>query len=238
MQQAIYLDDSYIREWKAAVKKVDREKFITLDRTAFYPKGGGVPHDTGTVRRISDGMEFRVVFSGKFSGEISHETDKPGLLEGDQVECSLDWERRYKLMRLHTACHILSSIFFRQANALVTGNQIETEKTRIDYDMADFSEDKVREYIADANDIFSRNIGVKIYYMDREKALEIPEIVKLKNAFPPSIPKLRIVEVPGIDIQADGGPHVANTGEIGSIRLAGTENKGRQNRRIYITLAD
>jgi len=238
MLEALYLNDSYLKEWKAVVEEVSREKYIVLSRTAFYPKGGGLPNDTGIIRRDSDGKEFRVVFSGKFDGKISNEVDSAGLEKGDSATCFLDWDRRYKLMRFHTACHILSSIFFRRANALVTGNQLDVERSRIDYDMEDFSKEKVEEYIAEANSIFAKGIGVKIYYMDREAALKIPEMVKLKNAFPPNIPRLRIVEVPGIDMQADGGPHVANTKEIGSVRLVGMENKGKQNRRVYIELAD
>jgi len=237
MQTLLYLDDSYMKEWDAKVGSVDRGKYIVLDRTAFFPKGGGLPSDMGWLSRRADGKKFRVVFAGKFSGLVSHEVDQEGLAPGDMVSCGLDWDRRYRLMRIHTACHILCSVFYRNANALVTGNQLDVGQSRIDFDMQAFEKSAVERYIAEANSIFAKGVEVKAYYMDREEALKTPEMVKLKNALPPDVPRLRIVEIPGIDTQADGGPHVANTKEIGSIRLVGMANKGKENRRVYIELA-
>lgn len=236
MSTALYLDDSYLKEWKATVTGVKNGKFITLDKTAFFPKGGGVPNDTGVI--LKNDRQYRVIFTGKFDGQISHEVDSEGLKDRDEVKCILDWERRYKLMRIHTACHILSSVFYRAEGALVTGNQLDVGQGRIDYDMEDFTQEKIERYIDEANRVFSKSIEVKIYYMKRDEALKIPEMVKLKNALPPNVENLRIVEVPGVDIQADGGPHVANTSEIGRIKFLRMENKGRQNRRVYIELLD
>ena len=151
MVRALYMDDSYLKSWDAKVTSVKDGKFIILNQTAFYPKGGGQPWDEGFI--IKDGEKFKVVYVGKFSGKISHEVDKPGLQEGDEVSCELDWDRRYTYMRYHTASHLISNILYRRADAKITGNQIEMDKTRMDFSMVDYSPEKLRAYVDEANEI-------------------------------------------------------------------------------------
>ena len=234
MTQALYLDDSYLRECDATVVSVKDGKYVVLDQTVFYPKGGGQPWDTGKM--IRDHETFNVVYVGKFSGEISHEVDHAGLKEGDKVHLALDWERRYKLMRSHTAAHIFASLLCNGTGALVTGNQLEEDKIRFDFNLEKFDPEILTEYIERANELFRKDIPVKWYELPREEALRIPGLIKMAEAFPPDIPRLRVVEVVSIDKQADGGTHVKNLKEVGGINVLKTENKGKQNRRVYFTL--
>src|SRR5512136_1348851 len=154
MTKALFLIDSYLQEVKATVTSVKDGKYVTIDQTIFYAKGGGQPHDTGKIIKGNEG--YNVVYVGKFSGEISHEVDHPGLQAGDTVHCVLDWERRYKLMRSHTAAHVFASLLCNGTGALVTGNQLEEEKVRFDFSLEKFDREMVQIYIDKANDLFRR----------------------------------------------------------------------------------
>lgn len=234
MTRALYLEDSYLRECDATVVSVKDGKFVVLDQTVFYPKGGGQPHDTG--RMLRNGEVFGVVFVGKFSGEISHEVDHAGLKAGDRVHCALDWERRYELMRSHTAAHVFASMLCNGTGALVTGNQLDVDKVRFDFSLERFEPQVLEEYVAKANELFRMDAPVKWYELPRDEALKIPGVVKMAEAFPPNIPRLRIVEIVNVDRQADGGTHVRSLREVGQIEVLKTENKGKNNRRVYFVL--
>ncbi|MBS3113489.1 alanyl-tRNA editing protein [Candidatus Woesearchaeota archaeon] len=234
MESALYMNDSYLKEFEAIVESIKDDKFVVLGKTAFYPSGGGQPHDTGTF--VCNGEDYPVVYTGKFSGQISHEVSKPGLKIGDKVIGRINWDRRYKFMRMHTAAHLLISIFNRESNVLITGNQISEDQTRIDFNMENFDRDKIIQYIQTANEIIRQDLPVKTYYLPREEAMKIPGVVKLAGALPPNVHELRIVEIPGIDIQADGGTHVKSLAEIGTIEFVKAENKGKDNRRVYYTV--
>jgi misacylated tRNA(Ala) deacylase len=234
MTKALYLEDSYLRECDATVASVKDDKYAVLDQTIFYPKGGGQPWDIGQI--IKGDEAFKVVYVGKFSGEISHEVDRAGLKAGDKVHCVLDWERRYKLMRSHTAAHLFASLLCTGTGALVTGNQLETDKVRFDFSLEAFNPEILEEYLDKANEFLRKEIPVKWYELPREEALKIPGVVKMAEAFPPNIPRLRIVEIVGVDKQADGGTHVKNLKEVGQIKFLKTENKGKHNRRVYFEL--
>jgi misacylated tRNA(Ala) deacylase len=234
MTKALYLEDSYLEECDATVASVKDGKYVVLDQTIYYPKGGGQPCDTGKI--VKEDASYNVVYVGKFSGEISHEVDRSGLKEGDKVHCALDWERRYKLMRSHTAAHVFASLLCTGTGALVTGNQLEEDKIRFDFSLEKFDPEILRQYLDRANELFRKDIRVKWYELPREEALKIPGVVKMAEAFPPDIPRLRIVEIVGVDKQADGGTHVRNLKEVGQIRVLKTENKGKHNRRVYFTL--
>jgi misacylated tRNA(Ala) deacylase len=232
--QALYLEDSYLRECDAHVVSVKDGEYVVLDRTIFYPKGGGQPWDTG---KIVKGTEtFNVVFVGRFAGEISHEVDRPGLHANDAVHCILNWDRRYKLMRSHTAAHVFASLLCTGTGALVTGNQLEEDKVRFDFSLETFDRAILQEYIDKANEFFTQDIPVKCYECPREDALKIPGVIKMAEAFPPDLPRLRIVEVVNVDRQADGGTHVRNLREVGQIELVKAQNKGKHNRRVYFAL--
>ena len=234
MTKSLFLEDSYQKEAAAKVVSVKDGKFVVLDQTIFYAKGGGQPHDTGKIIRGSE--VFTVVFVGKFEGEISHEVDCAGLQPGDVVHCVLDWKRRYKMMRSHTAAHVLAALLNKGTGALITGNQLEVDHVRFDFNLETFDKALLETYLAKANALFSTDVPVKWYELPREEALKIPGVVKMAAAFPPDLPSLRIVEIVGVDMQADGGTHVRNLIEVGKVELDKTENKGKNNRRIYFRL--
>ena len=150
MDGALYLHDSYLQSCSSKVVSARDGKFVFLDRTVFYPRGGGQPWDTGKITRLSDGAEFPVVAVVKAEGSISHEVSGPGLQEGDSVECQIDWQRRHRLMRMHTAGHILSSIMFRRQGILITGNQLDTDKTRFDFSMENFDKGEFQSLVDEA----------------------------------------------------------------------------------------
>ena len=234
MTKALFLIDSYLKETQAKVVSVKDGKCVILNQTIFYSKGGGQPYDTG---KIIKGKEiYNVVYVGKFSGEISHEVDHTGLQTGDEVTCVLNWDRRYKLMCSHTAAHVLASLLNKETGALITGNQLEEDHVRFDFSLEKFDRELLEEYLEKANKLFGTDVAVKWYELPREEAMKISGIVKMASAFPPDLPVLRIVEITGVDKQADGGTHVRNLKEIGKIELIKTENKGKNNRRIYFRL--
>jgi misacylated tRNA(Ala) deacylase len=235
MTKALYLADSYLKETPATVVSVKDGKFVVLDQTIFYAKGGGQPCDTGKIVRGSE--VYNVVYVGKFSSEISHEVDHAGLQPGDKVTLTLDWERRYKLMRSHTAAHVLAALLNQGTGALITGNQLEEDHVRFDFSLETFDKPLLEAYLAKANVLFAKDVPVKWYELPREDALKIPGIVKMAEAAPPELPVLRIVEIVDVDKQADGGTHVRNLKEVGKVELVKTENKGKNNRRIYFKLA-
>lgn len=242
MTEALYLSDSYLKECDAAVKSV-RGREVVLDRTVFYPRGGGQPADTGKMV-LPGGSAFRVINVVKKEGEIVHELDRePGqeagggkLAAGDAVRCVLDWERRYAHMRMHTAAHVLAAVMHRELGALISGNQIEADRTRFDFTLAEFDRGKFDEAVKKANAALSQGTELKTYALPREEAMKIQGVVKLAAALPPSVSELRIVEIGGVDIQADGGTHVRSLAEAGQIEIQRLENKGKENRRIYFTL--
>ena len=228
------MGDSYLKECDATVVSVKDGKYVVFDQTIFYPKGGGQPWDTG---KIMKGDEiYDVIYVGKFSGQISHEVDRAGLSEGYKVHCVLDWERRYKLMRSHTAAHAFASLLCTGTGALVTGNQLQVDKVRFDFSLEKFNREILNKYLDKANELFSKDIPVKWYELPREEALKIPGVIKMAKALPPDIPVLRIVEIVGVDKQADGGTHVKNLREVGQIKLLKAQNKGKHNRRVYFKL--
>jgi len=234
MTDFLYMDDSYLKEWDAKILKVTDGKFVVLDKTAFYPKSGGQPWDEGIITRNGD--KFKVVYVGKFSGEISHEVDKPGLNKGDIVSCQIDWERRYKFMRSHTACHLISNILYRKANAKITGNQIEIDKNRMDFSMEDYSPEKLQAFVNVANEIIHQDLPVTISYMSREEVMKKPELARLAVGLPKDLQEFRIVRIGDIDEQVDGGTHINHLKEIGKIELTKTVNKGAKNRRLYFVI--
>jgi Ser-tRNA(Ala) deacylase AlaX len=234
--QPLYLKDCYLKEWDARVENT-KGKYIILDQTAFYPNSGGQPWDEGFMTRESDGKALRVVFAGKFEGAISHEVDAEGLRTGDTVHCKINWDRRYAHMRYHTAAHIVSKVIRDAKDAKVTGNQLATDKGRIDFDVEQFDKEALAKYEAKANDIIRKDLEVRKYFLPRADALRMEELFSLKNVLPPEVEELRIVEIVGFDRSACAGTHIDRTGEIGKIRFTEVSNKGKNNRRVYFTIS-
>ncbi|MFH1637595.1 MAG: alanyl-tRNA editing protein AlaXM [Candidatus Woesearchaeota archaeon] len=229
----LYLEDSYMKEFDATVKEVNL-KFIILDRTAFYPQGGGQPCDTGTI--TSQEKQYNVIFVKKIEGKISHEVEQEGLKQGDLVKCKIDWEKRHTIMRYHTAAHILSTVINKETGAHITGNQLSLEKARIDFDLEKFNREELANYARMANEVIAKRLQVTIEVLQREEVFKIPAVVKLKKVLPESIKQIRVVSISGFDRQACAGTHVSNTSEIGEIEIIKAENKGASNRRLYFTL--
>ena len=231
MTRKLFWEDAYVREFDATVSSVDGNQ-VVLDQTAFNPRGGGLVGDLGTL----DGV--RVLDTIKASADsIAHVLEGThSLAAGNTVHGALDWNRRHRIMRMHTSAHLLSAIFNKETGALITGNQIEPDKSRIDFSLDDFDREKMLVYCSQANEAIAKNPPVKTYFMKREEALEIPGITKLASVMPPDVKDLRIVEIEGYDLQADGGVHVKNLGEVGKIEPLKFENKGKSNRRMYFAI--
>jgi len=228
----LYWEEPYSKEFGAKVVSVEGQAVI-LDQTLFYPRGGGVACDTGAL----NGSKVRE--TTKTDDMILHTLKDPGSLKaGDKVTGQVDWERRHRLMRMHTAGHLLSSLFYSKANCRITGNQIDVDRSRMDFNLESFDRSQIEGYVAEANELIRKDALVKTYFLEREEALKLPDMVKLAQAAPPAEPHLRIVEIEGIDRQADGGLHVSRLKEIGQIQLLKLENKGKTNRRLYYDLVE
>jgi Ser-tRNA(Ala) deacylase AlaX len=228
--EKIFWSDAYTKDFDARVLSVEGPN-VVLDRTAFNPRGGGLVSDTGTIASMK---VQEVVKSGDEILHVVQET--PTVKEGDLVRCTLDWDRRYRVMRMHTSAHILSAVVNRETGALITGNQITPEESRVDFSLEQFDRDKITSYVDQVNRVVERGVPVTSFFMKREEAARISGLVKLANAAPPSVDILRIVQIGDVDIQADGGVHVKNTSEIGKLVGLRSENKGKNNRRLYFTV--
>ncbi len=230
----MYLDDSYLWSFSATVVQALENRAI-LDKTAFYPQSGGQPADTGILENGSE--IFQVVGAEREENGIVHILDRPGLKPGDKVSGKIDGDRRYRFMRSHTACHILSAVIFQETGAKITGNQIEQSRSRVDFSLESFDKARMMEYVEKANQIVAERRPVSTSIVSREEALAIPDLVRLATAVPDR-DMIRVVEIEGVDRQACGGTHVKNTGEVGRIKMIKAENKGKANRRVYFSLED
>ncbi len=234
----LYMTDSYLREFDATVVAVDPEgSRVALDRTAFYPGGGGQPHDVGDLVVGDQVLPVRKV---KREGDLVwHWVEGPLPETGTPVHGRIDWERRYLLMRTHTALHILSAVVFRDYGAKVTGGNMEPGKGRMDFEFETLTRDLVQEIEAKVNAEITAARPVRVRILPREEAFQIPELIRTKiNLLPPHITEVRVVEIEGLDLQADGGTHVANTREVGRVRIPEYKSKGRINKRIYIVVEE
>ena len=227
MTKKLYWEQPYSQGFTAKIVGSDGT-LVELDQTLFYPRSGGVSCDTGVL----DGT--KVVETSKDRNKILHSLESSaGFTVGQTVTGKIDWDRRHRLMRMHTAGHLLSALFYSGAKCLITGNQIDVEKSRMDFSLEIFDRTQIEGFVKEANKLIANDAPVKSYFLDRSEALKIPDMVKLAEAAPPVEAQLRIVEIAGIDRQADGGLHVAHLNEIGLIELLKLENKGKTNRRLY-----
>ena len=238
MTELLYQTDSYLQEFDANILFVlPDERAVTLDRTAFYPGGGGQPCDFGslTVRNVT----YPVEKVKKQGDQVLHFLggDAPLPSSGATSRGMLDWARRYKLMRTHTALHILCGTIFRDYGALVTGGNMESLKGHLDFEFATMRGELVREIEASINKEAQAGREVRVNILPREEAFQIPDLIRTKiNLLPEGITHVRTIEIVGLDLQADGGTHVRNTSEVGKIRVADYKSKGAINKRIYIEL--
>ncbi len=236
MTEHLYQTDSYVREFEAVVTAAEGE-VVALDRTAFFPGGGGQPHDTGTLAWA--GGTARVFKVRKQGDEVWHTLQGEVPLPGTQVHGALDWARRYCLMRTHTALHVLCGVVWRDYGASVTGGNMEPLKGRMDFEFERMQKELVAEIEASVNAEIQKGRPVRITILPREEAFKIPDLIRTKiNLLPPQIQEVRTVEIVGLDLQADGGTHVANTREVGPVRVVDYKSKGAINKRIYIELEE
>ncbi len=242
--EQICYTDAYARSVGATVRHVEvgDAPLIVLDRTVFYPGGGGQPSDRGLILRTADGRRWTVRAARKAGTEIVHELepgdeDPPAI--GDAVDIDLDWARRFALMRTHTALHALCGVVWRDHGAQVTGGNMEPGSGRMDFEFESMSGDLVDSIEAAVNLELAAERDVRVNVLPRAQAFAIPDLIRTKiNLLPEGIEEIRTIEIVGLDLQADGGTHVANTREVGGIRVTGYESKGRINKRIRIELVD
>jgi misacylated tRNA(Ala) deacylase len=230
----LYHTDSYLKEFTATVTGVDEaQNGVYLDQTAFYPGGGGQPNDTGVLRL--DGTTYTVKKAARGNIHIV-DGDLPPV--GAEVQGEIDWDRRYKLMRTHTAMHILCGVVWRDYGASVTGGNMEPLKGRMDFEFERMQRELVDEIEASINAEMAKGYDVRVKILPREEAFEIPDLIRTRvNLLPEGIAEVRTVEIIGLDLQADGGTHVANTTEVGQMRVTDYKSKGGINKRIYLELA-
>jgi misacylated tRNA(Ala) deacylase len=234
MTEQLYQTDSYIREFDAVVTAVEGQA-VTLDRTAFYPGGGGQPNDVGTL--TWQGGTAQVVKVKRQGAALMHTLEGDVPPEGTSVHGALDWQWRYRLMRTHTALHVLCGVVWRDYGASVTGGNMEPLKGRMDFEFETMRKELVTEIEASVNAEIEKQRPVRIAILPREEAFQIPDLIRTKiNLLPPQIQEVRTVEIVGLDLQADGGTHVANTSEVGRVRVVDYKSKGAINKRIYIEL--
>ena len=232
MTEILCYEDSYLQEFDAEVTAVVG-KGVVLDRTAFYPGGGGQPPDTGTL--TFDDQEVTVKRIRRTDGEDVHELDGEFPPVGTKVHGALDWERRYQLMRTHTALHVLCGVVWRDYGAQVTGGNMEPLKARMDFEFENMTAEFAHEVEGLINKEVEAARDIEIGNLSPEEAFAIPDLIRTKiNLLPPQIKEIRTVDITGLDLQADGGTHVHNTSEVGHIRVVGHESKGRINKRLRI----
>jgi misacylated tRNA(Ala) deacylase len=233
--ELLYATDAYVRSFDATVESSTPDGGLVLDRTAFYPTGGGQPHDQGTL--TWDGGSAKVVEVRKAGAQVVHRVEGEPPPAGTRVHGEIDWERRYALMRHHTALHSMSGVIYQLYGATVTGGQMYTDRARMDFQLRDLSQERLNRIEERTNGLLAEGHPVSIRFLPRDEAFQIPDLIRTKiNLLPEGIQEIRVVTIEGIDQQADGGTHVANTHEVGRVRIAGSENKGKGNKRLEIVL--
>jgi misacylated tRNA(Ala) deacylase len=240
---AAYLLDCYKKEFESRIVNINDDGLIELEDTYFYPTSGGQPNDTGIMIKDDSEFnvsEFNVIDVLKKDGKILHKIDAPlGMLKvNDVVKCIIDWNHRYILMRYHTASHILATIIHDETGAEITGNQLYTDKARVDFSLEEFDRTLMNSFEEKTNAIIRQGLPINFRILEREEAFKIPSLVKLRKQLPEEIKEIRIVDVGDFDHQACGGTHLKNTAEVGMIKITALENKGKERRRIYFQIVD
>ncbi|MFQ6028604.1 MAG: alanyl-tRNA editing protein [Dehalococcoidia bacterium] len=236
MTELLFHQDSYLREFDATVTEVV-ENGVVLDRTCFYIGGGGQPYDTGNLQ--CGDTEYPVSRVSRTDGKVVHQIDGPLPEAGAQVTGKIDWDRRHLLMRTHTALHILCGVVWRDYGAKVTGGDMRPGEARMDFELEQMSAEFAHEVETRINAEVAAARQVEVGNLTREAAEQVPDLIRTKiNLLPPNIREVRTIDITGLDIQADGGTHVANTSEVGAIKVVGHESKGRINKRLRIALVE
>ena len=234
MTEALYLHDAYLQRFEATVAAVTPEGGL-LDRTAVYPMGGGQPADSGRLTPAG-GAAVRVIDVRKTPEGILHLLEgSADWTAGQPVVGELDWDRRLSHMRHHTALHILSGVVFRRVGSGITGSQIYDDRARMDLSVPNFDWSVADSFVAAVNDVVREARPVSVRFLPREEAMKDPTLVRVAQELLPDVAVLRLIDIEGFDVQADGGTHVGNTREVGTVRLEKIENKGARNKRLYVS---
>ena len=234
MTDLLFHKDSYLQSTNATVIKIVEDNGIVLDRTVFYPGGGGQPHDLGVISIGNQNVAVTKVQNVK--GEVIHWVeDNHGITTGQSVTAEIDWDRRYTLMRTHTALHILCGVVWRDYKAQVTGGDMQPGTARMDFEF----ENMTAEFAEQIEDTINREVNdnrtIEVNFLTREQANQVPDLIRTKiNLLPEAISEIRTIDISGLDLQADGGTHVKNTSEVGFIKVTGHESKGRINKLSLI----
>jgi Ser-tRNA(Ala) deacylase AlaX len=236
MGEALYLRDAYRREFDSVVVR-SRPDALFLETTAFYPAGGGQPSDQGELAS-PDGGRWKVLRVEKGPEGIAHAVEGTPPPEGTRVHGAIDWKLRHAHMRYHTCLHILSGVVFHQFGSVITGNQIYPDKARMDLTLPDFSPEVAARIVDEVNAVARRGLPVTVRFLTKAQAEADPSLVRVARELMPQVDEVRLIDIEGFDVQADGGTHVANTRELGEVRLLKTENKGAKNKRIYVVLGE
>ena len=239
MTEKIYLRDSYMKELESQVVSSENNKII-LDKTIFYPTGGGQPCDTGVIISALDGKEYKIIETKKQGDEVVHLSQDPTNLNcGEKVACKIDWEKRYMHMKLHTMLHIIDGVVYKKYKGEITGGQIFDNSARMDFDIPGFTKEMLSSIISDAQITIDEGHRVVPKEMTREEAKKIDGIARTAPGAEllEKLDTVRIIDIEGFDFQLDGGTHVANTNELGKISLAKFENKGSHNKRVEFSLS-
>lgn len=233
--EALYLRDAYLRAFEATVIASEGDR-VTLDRTALYPTGGGQPHDTGALRSVDGSRSWSVEeVMWRADGGIDHRLASSSAPPGGSVLGVVDWERRHAHMRYHTALHILSGVVFHRFGTGITGGQITERGARMDFALPDFGRPLAEELVAAVNEVVRADRPIHVRFLPREEAAKDPTLVRVAAALAKDVPEVRLIDIDGFDVQADGGTHVRSTGEVRTVRLERLENKGARNKRLYLT---
>jgi misacylated tRNA(Ala) deacylase len=236
MTEQIYNSDAYIKELDSKIIEVN-EDHIVLDKTIFFPGGGGQPNDLGSI--FIDNQELKVEKVSWKDGKIAHFINHNDLKVGDLIKSKIDWERRFKLMRTHTALHILCGVIWRDYQAAVTGGNMEPLKGRMDFEFPSLSAEFTEEIEKKVNFEVQEDREITVDFLPREEAFQIPDLIRTKvNLLPESLKIIRTINIHGLDLQADGGTHVSSTLKVGKIKITGHESKGKINKRIRIAILD
>jgi misacylated tRNA(Ala) deacylase len=235
MTEELFLGDSYLREFEARVVRLAGREAV-LDKTAFYPGGGGQPPDKGALG--IGPVKTSVVDARREAGDVIHVLDKSIPQTVRELRGELDWGRRFAHMRYHTALHVLSGVIWKGFGAKVTGGQMRSDRARMDFSFpGEWTAGVVGEIERLTNEALADARPVRMYELPRERALANPDLIRTQvNLVPERVKTIRIVEIEGIDTQADGGTHVANTREVGEMEITVHKSKGRQNKRIEFVL--
>jgi misacylated tRNA(Ala) deacylase len=210
---------------------------LRFDDTVFHPSGGGQPGDSGRLR--GPGGTWTVDDTVAGEAGVEHHlapSDAGPPTAGEAVELELDWPRRYRFMRYHTALHLLSGVVFRRFTTGITGNQIAEDRARVDFSLPEFSKRLAEELLEETNVVATRGLPVEVRFLGPEEFAEHPELVRVAAGKLGSGGQARLIDIVGFDAQADGGTHVRSTAEVGTLRLDRIENKGARNKRLYVTL--